>query len=201
MKMKIMLAMLLVMFLFAIALPAQTSYTERALNRWVNNFGYSGYYGINQLPDIIIDSDGNINFVSIDSLEVAAIVLDDVELTASIADLNATTNFEETISVPDTSQVIIHATVNYVAVGGTADALTADFTPDLGDLITGLKVVFVADSSNTGATTIAIDGGDAKSIFETHDISELEANDIRAGMVVEIIYDGTQWQQISQSGN
>lgn len=84
--------------------------------------------------------------------------------------------------------------------GGTADSLYIDFTPDLPDLAAGLIVEFVADSANTGAVTITIDGTE-KDVYEASDVSGLEADDIGAGMFVSLRYDGTQWQQISQSGN
>jgi len=86
-------------------------------------------------------------------------------------------------------------------VAGTADSINLDYTPNVEALTAGLRVCFVADSANTGAATIVIDALDEKAIKEGSDKSALEANDIRAGMVVELIYDGTQFQQISQSGN
>lgn len=86
-------------------------------------------------------------------------------------------------------------------VGGTANAITIDFTPDYKTLEAGDEITFVAEAANTGATTLNIDGTGAKNVYEASDISALEANDIRSGMVVKLIYDGTQFQQISQSGN
>lgn len=87
------------------------------------------------------------------------------------------------------------------AVAGTADAITMDFTPNLSALAAGLEVKFVAEGANTGAATLTIDGGDTKNIYESSDISALEAGDIANSAVVHLIYDGTQWQQVSQSGN
>ncbi len=87
------------------------------------------------------------------------------------------------------------------AVAGTGDATTIDFTPNLAALGAGLLVMYVAEAANTGAMTLAIDGGDAKAVNESSDNSALEANDIRSGSVVLLLYDGTQWQQLSQSGN
>ena len=87
------------------------------------------------------------------------------------------------------------------AVGGTADAITIDFPVDLAPLAAGLEVTFVAEAANTGAATLAIDGGTATAIVEASDGSALEAGDIASGSVVKLVYDGTSWQQISQSGN
>ncbi len=86
-------------------------------------------------------------------------------------------------------------------VAGTADAITIDFTPNFPALVAGLEVKFIAEAANTGAATLAIDGGTAKNIYESSDVSALEANDIRSGAMVHLIYDGTQFQMISQSGN
>ncbi|MBC8526097.1 MAG: hypothetical protein H8D22_04375 [Candidatus Cloacimonetes bacterium] len=86
-------------------------------------------------------------------------------------------------------------------VGGTANAITLDYIPSISALAEGLMVTFIADSSNTGATTVTINALVTKNIYEAHDISALEANDIRANMMVQLIYDGVQFQQISQSGN
>ena len=94
------------------------------------------------------------------------------------------------------------STYNFVDldnVNGKADSLVADFDPDL-TLAAGLIVYFVADSANTGAATITVDGVE-DAIKEASDNSDLDANDIKAGMAVELLFDGTNWQQISQSGN
>ena len=94
------------------------------------------------------------------------------------------------------------AGVNYCpTVGGTANALTLDYVPNITVLTAGLLVTFIADSANTGATTLTVDGLTTKDIYECSDISALEANDIRVGMVVQCVYDGVRFQQISQSGN
>lgn len=96
------------------------------------------------------------------------------------------------------------ATYNFATaamVTGSADSIVVDFTPDLAALEAGVEITFVAEASNTGAATLTVDGGAEKNIYEASDISALEANDIRNTMVVRLVYDGTQWQQISQSGN
>ena len=86
-------------------------------------------------------------------------------------------------------------------VAGTADAITINFTPDFPALVAGLEVKFIAEAANTGAATLAIDGGTAKNIYESSDASALESGDIANGAVVHLLYDGVEWQQISQSGN
>jgi hypothetical protein len=95
------------------------------------------------------------------------------------------------------------ATYNFAdatAVAGTADAITIDFTTDL-TVATGTVIYFIAEAANTGAATLAVDGGAAAAIVESSDGSALEAGDIPNGGCVQLMYDGTSWQQLSQSGN
>lgn len=86
-------------------------------------------------------------------------------------------------------------------VTGTADSIDIDFTSDLPTASAGLAIMFVAEAANTGATTIVIDGGTETAVVEGSDGSALEAGDIASGMLVHLVYDGTSWVQISQSGN
>lgn len=87
-------------------------------------------------------------------------------------------------------------------VGGTGDAITMNFTPDFPALAAGLAITFIAEAANTTAVTLTIDGGTAKAIGEYNGAySALDANDIRSGQLVTIVYDGTQWVMMSPSGN
>ncbi len=96
---------------------------------------------------------------------------------------------------------VFHAVGSQLA--GTANAITINYIPDLPALYEGLMVSFIADSANTGATTLSIDGGTAKAIYEQEGATPnaLDANDIRAGTVQLLQYDGTQWIKLSPSGN
>lgn len=82
-------------------------------------------------------------------------------------------------------------------VGGTANAITIDFTPDLPTLVAGIRVSFIAEGLNTGATTLDVDGTGAVNVFENTDVSACEGGEIVDGMAVEFMHDGTQWQIIS----
>lgn len=83
------------------------------------------------------------------------------------------------------------------AVAGTVNDITMDFTPDLPTVGAGARVSFIAEGLNTGATTLAIDGGAAVNVFENTDVSACEGGEIVDGMAVELMHDGTQWQIIS----
>lgn len=74
-------------------------------------------------------------------------------------------------------------------VGGTAAAITLNYTPDL-VVTNGVRVVFNLVSTVTGPTTVAIDGGAAIPLRLLG--QELAANDYLAGETLQTIYDGTQ---------
>ena len=99
------------------------------------------------------------------------------------------------------SGTVITGTVNVGVVAGDADSLNLTCSPSYSALATGMTVFFIADSANTTAVTCVLDGLAEKAVKECHDNSALDANDIKAGQAVLLIYDGTNFQQISQSGN
>ena len=123
----------------------------------------------------------------------------------AIAGTLAVTGTQSNTALITANSGIVSTGYNFASstvVGGTGNAITMDFTPDFPTLSAGLAITFVAEGATTTNTTLAIDGGTAKSIKEYNGaISELDANDIRSGQVVTIVYDGTQWVMMSPSGN
>jgi hypothetical protein len=75
-------------------------------------------------------------------------------------------------------------------VGGTAAAITLNYTPDV-VLQNGSIVVFNLASTITGATTISVDGGTAYPLLLLG--QALAANDYLAGETIKAIFDGTQF--------
>ena len=60
--------------------------------------------------------------------------------------------------------------------------------------ITGIPVVFKANTINTGAATLEVSGlGSAKSIVKSYNVA-LSDGDIKAGQWVTVVYDGTNFQ-------
>lgn len=124
--------------------------------------------------------------------------------TAEIIGQNAETISNVTDGYWDMGAPLVAGGYNFATaamVTGSADSIVINFTPDLPTLAAGQCISFVAEASNTGAVNLYVDGGAAKAVYEASDISALDANDIRSGAVVTLVYDGTQWQQTSQSGN
>lgn len=82
---------------------------------------------------------------------------------------------------------------NYAVAGGTANALTINLTPAPTTLVAGLAVRLKVNAANTGATTLNVNGFGAKAIVRASG-DPLQENDIVAGQVVDVIYDGTVFQ-------
>lgn len=79
------------------------------------------------------------------------------------------------------------------SVGGSGDAITLSNTPTFNSssaFLTGRRFVFLAPADNTGAVTLAVDGLTAKPVVK-HSGTALEANDILAGQIVDVVYNLT----------
>ncbi len=88
----------------------------------------------------------------------------------------------------------------YAADGGSDDdyEITLSVEPSsLSDLV-GVPIAFKANTANTGAATLAVNGLTAKTIKKLHD-QDLETGDIESGQIVVVIYDGTNFQLQSES--
>lgn len=79
--------------------------------------------------------------------------------------------------------------------GGSANAQTLTLTPALTAYATGQRFAFTVGGglTNTGATTLNINGLGVKDVFSRHNTSALIANALIAGLTYEVIYDGTQF--------
>lgn len=83
------------------------------------------------------------------------------------------------------------ADVRLTNIGGSANAITADLVPVLTAGITaGMKFSFIAGATNTGAVTIAINGGSAIAVVND-DGDALAAGLIVAGRIHKLESDGT----------
>lgn len=80
------------------------------------------------------------------------------------------------------------------AVSG-ADTITATASPPITAYATGQTFRFVSAGANTGAVTLALNGLTAKAVTKTG-TTALAAGDIPSGAVVEVVYDGTQFQML-----
>tara|TARA_Y100001938_G_scaffold25227_1_gene33493 strand:+ start:8853 stop:10061 length:1209 start_codon:yes stop_codon:yes gene_type:complete len=88
--------------------------------------------------------------------------------------------------------------LSYAADAGAADAYAITLSPAITAYASGQKFTFKATNANTGASTIDVNAVGAKAIKKQND-QDLESGDIEAGQIVEIEYDGTNFQMLSPS--
>lgn len=77
--------------------------------------------------------------------------------------------------------------------GGSANTQTASLTPALTAYAAGQHFRFIAGFTNTGAATLNINSLGAKNIFYAATKSALLTNEIVAGRIYNVVYDGTQF--------
>lgn len=116
---------------------------------------------------------------------------------------DGTNYFTERGSTTDISSLATKAAVQqesyvYAADTGAANAYAAALTP-APTLVAGSVVVFKAANANTGASTLAVNGGSATAI-KKNGSNALDGGDIAASQVVEVVYDGTNFQLLG-NGN
>lgn len=87
---------------------------------------------------------------------------------------------------------------NLITVAGT-NALTGLSTPPLTGYGAGAQYTFVVQNNNTGAVTIDIDSLGVKSLTKNGSVA-LQANDLIAGSIALIEYDGTRFQLLTLYG-
>lgn len=91
----------------------------------------------------------------------------------------------------------------FASDAGANDTYTATLSPAITAYVTGAHYRFKANTANTGAATINLNGLGAKTIKKAAGgiTSDLADNDIRAGQWVDMVYDGTNMQMQSTLGN
>jgi hypothetical protein len=81
----------------------------------------------------------------------------------------------------------------YSSDSGTANAYAVTLSP-APTLVAGSEVIFKAAHTNTGASTLAVNGGSPTNIYKLNASTALAAGDIVTGQIVTVIYDGTYFQ-------
>lgn len=86
--------------------------------------------------------------------------------------------------------------VAYAADAEASDAYVISTGVSIAAYVAGMCFQFKANTSNTGAATLAVDGLAAKTIkkYGTSGITDLADNDIQSGQIVTVVYDGTYMQ-------
>lgn len=84
----------------------------------------------------------------------------------------------------------------YAADGGGSDSYAITLSPALSSYTTGLMINFKANTANTGGASLNINGLGAKTIKKNLNV-DLNDGDIKATQIVQVIYDGTNFQMLS----
>lgn len=88
-------------------------------------------------------------------------------------------------------------TAQFAAAAGSANAFTLTLSPVPTAYAAGQRFSFTANNANTGTCTLNVNGLGAVQIFKFKNVG-LEVGDIKSGQVVEVSYDGTNFEM--QSG-
>jgi hypothetical protein len=124
-----------------------------------------------------------------------------IVLTGSGADARITGI--ETISQGDDAvhaEAVQNGSLVFAVSGGAADAYAISVSPAPGAYTAGQLFHFLSHAGNTGAATLDINGLGPISLKKHYD-EALDADDIRAGQVVTVIFDGQHFQVLSPLGS
>lgn len=100
------------------------------------------------------------------------------------------------VATPDlTAKAVQNASWHYAADAEASDAYVIALTPAITAYAAGQSFVFKANTANTGAATLDVNGLGAKDIkkYCNGALGALETNDIIASMPVSVTYDGTRF--------
>ena len=85
----------------------------------------------------------------------------------------------------------------YAASAAGSDTYAVTLSPVPAAYVTGMAVRFKADVRNTGACTLNVNGLGAVTIKKDTN-QDLSDNDIKASQIIEVVYDGANFQLVSQ---
>lgn len=95
-----------------------------------------------------------------------------------------------------TKQGIQNATYTYAPDAQASDSYAITLDPAPSAYATGQSFTFKANTANTGASSLNVNGLGAITLKKQHD-QDTATGDIEAGSIVEVVYDGTNFQIIS----
>lgn len=84
----------------------------------------------------------------------------------------------------------------YAADGGGSDSYSITLVPAISSYAPGQLINFKANTLNTGGASLNVNGLGAKTIVKDGSLP-LDTGDIKASQIVQVIYDGTNFQMLS----
>ena len=90
-----------------------------------------------------------------------------------------------------------------ISVTGTNAIVVAGTTPTGFTYTAGERITFVAAGANTGATTLQVSGGATANLYKPVNgaVQAFSGGEIAAGQIVDAVYDGTQFELVSNATN
>lgn len=95
---------------------------------------------------------------------------------------------------------VLDGSVAYCADAGASDAYACSLSPAPAGYVTGAAYRFKANTTNTGTASINLNSLGAKTIVKVTNAltTVLSDGDIFAGQMIDLVYDGTNMQMVSQ---
>lgn len=87
----------------------------------------------------------------------------------------------------------------FAADAGASDSYAITLSPVPPAYVTGMSIYFKANTANTGAATLNVNSLGAKTIKKSVS-SDLETGDLAANQIINVVYDGTNFQLASGAG-
>lgn len=89
----------------------------------------------------------------------------------------------------------------YAADTGSANAYAIALTPVITAYVLPQLLHFKAANANTGVSTLQVNGITGPKTIKKHGTADLVVDDIKAGQMVTVMFDGVNFQMVSQLGN
>jgi len=106
----------------------------------------------------------------------------------------------QALNAGSTSGDTMQGPLNSAVDTGSANAYVVALSPALTSLQTYQKISFKAANSNTGASTLNVNGLGVKPIVKGGSLVALVPGDITAGQIIHVTYDGSNWQMFTVNG-
>lgn len=105
-----------------------------------------------------------------------------------------------TVNEKTSLTALAQAILPYAADAQASDTYVITLSPAPTAYTAGMTISFKANTANTGAATLNVNSLGAKTIVKNYNVT-LANNDIKANQIIEVVYDGTNFQMISPISN